>query len=466
MDGPWENYSGGSQGSTPSSAAPWEKYASTQNKSGGGLEDTSQAVQRGFVAGVAGAPGDIAQMLTNRATATYDSLRGLAAPYTQQTPTHVTVPGTSSWMKENLPGKDIGERHPIAQGIGEFGGAMAIPLPTKSGAATTGARIIGDVAKGAGGKVIEIGKDLIPGAERRAQETVSAVGQPSDASILGHKMYQDLTPRYNQLLKDRRATVDTLKKEYFTQPHEKEVEVANDYRKYLDDLLTTKSRDLTEDERKLIDTLKARIGSDPSIVRIEGERRFLGQVAQGKAEGYKAINTLFAGEMKNNLEKILSEKIPVSEKFINAYRDASRPINLFEDTMGGKRLTTGASDYLPNIPKYDPAGLPKAFFKTKDSVKLLKEFTGGDQKLVEQMAGEHAASELHGMSARDADKWLKNNEIWLDEVPGVQKDVEDYVARLDKVALTQKWAGRGLLGGAMLGGAEYGYWTLRRLFGI
>lgn len=403
-------------------------------------------VARGVVSGIAGVPGDIASFSERMAqkVGLFKSDDATAYPTTEK-------------IEKALFGAAKDQRSAGYRELGEMIGAMAGPA-----AVAKTVKAAGEAGAGAA----RVGGRLLPGATSRAQEAVTDIGAVSDESILGQKMHADLKDRFNALMKTRQKEIEAIKKDYLTQPHEKEIEVSHKYRAYLDDVINTRARDLTADQKKFISDLKERIGDDPSITRIESERRFINKIAGGKIQGYDAIPKLFAGEIGNNLEKILRETVPESGKFIDAYRKLSAPIDMFQDTLGGRKITAEASPYLPDVPKYDPAVLPKEFFKTKQSVANLKELAGGDEKFVSDAAGEYAASQLKDLSATQARAWANKNKIWLDEVPDVQKEVEKYVTRLEKVSHTQQKAKQAAIGAAIAGGASGAYYRLQHMIGF
>jgi hypothetical protein len=174
---------------------------------------------------------------------------------------------------------------------------------------------------------------------------------------------------------------------------------------------------------------------------------------------------MLAGKLQKNLSKVLEDQIPASKKFTQAYGEMSQPINMFEDTALGRRITTGASDFLPDVPKMNPSDLPKAFFKDKHTVATLLKLSGNDEKFVNDAAGEYAASQLKDLGAKQARDWVRKNTIWLDSVPDVQKTVKNYVSRLESVSHTQDRARQLILGGAIGGGLTSGYWSLKHILG-
>lgn len=414
-----------------------------------GVLGVSEAMQRGVVSSILGIPGEIQKAVNAPFNMAF---RAVGLPEAGHWP-------TTGEFEQVLPGKELGEQHPVAQAVGEAIPAL-VPIGGAAGKGiSTGAKEIGKIAS-----------DILPNATEKAAAKITEIGPTTDEGILGQKMHQDLMKRYDKLIADRQKQIDAIKKEYLSQPHGVERGIALSYRKILNDYMKNAARDLTPDEKKMIVDLQGRIGGDPSMTRIESERRFLGKIASGKMQGYEAIRTQVAQDIKNQLEALLRTRIKAAGKFIDAYRNLSEPINLFESTTGGKKLVTEASPYLKDTPKYDVETLPKAFFKNRSSIKNLLTLSGGDKEFVADAAGEYAASQLKGLGPPEARAWLQKNESWLSEVPEVKKTVQQYVERLERVTYTHERAKKAIdaaaYGTAAATGGVTSYWILKHLLGM
>lgn len=410
---------------------------------------TSEATQRGVVSSILGFPGEIQQAVNAPFNMAF---RAVGLPEAGHWP-------TTGEFEQMLPGKELAEQHPVAQAVGEAIPAL-VPLGGATGkAAVTGAKEIGKIAS-----------DILPGATEKAAAKVTDIGPTTDEGILGEKMHKDLMARYDKLIETRQKQIDAIKKEYLSQPNNVERGIALSYRQILSNYMKNAARDLTPDEKKMIVDLQSRIGGDPSMTRIESERRFLGKIASGKMQSYEAIRTQVAQDIKNQLEDLIRKRVPAGGKFIDAYRDLSEPINMFESTTGGKRLVSEASPYLKDTPKYAVEILPKEFFKNRSSIKNLLTLSGGDEKFVSAAAGEFAASKLKGLTPTEARTWLKKNDSWLSEVPKVKKTVEQYVERLERVTYTHERAKKAIdaaaYGTAAATGGVTSYWILKHLLGM
>jgi len=426
------------------------QHANAVSKISSGMLPTSESVQRGFVASVLGAPGEIQQAVN----APFNwAMRGIGLPQYQAG----NWPTTAQW--ENiLPGKEEAARHQVSTTVGEL-----IPGLLPLGGAVTE---IPSAVKG----VAEAAKAALPGSIAKAEKTVSTIGPATDEGVLGEKMHADLVKRYDKLVANRQTKVDQLKKAYLAQPHNTERGISLAYHNFLSNYQKLAARDLTPEENELISELKIRIGGDPSMTRIESERRFLGQVADGKIQKYAAIRKILALQIKNELENIIRARVPAGGEFIDAYKNLSEPINLFEGTTGGKKIVSEASPYLKDTPKYQVEVLPREFFKNRSSIRNLLTLSGGDKKFVSDAAGEYAASQLKGLSADGAKTWLAKNEGWLNEVPAVKNTVQEYVSRLEKATYTHERAKKAIdaaaYGTAAATGGVTSYWILKHLLGM
>ena len=407
---------------------------------------TTKNFLEGAASGIIGGPGDLAKAAHDLPAPLRES-----SAITQAASAASHVLPTSGEIGKTLFGEPETKAEKTARKLGEITSGIVSPM----GMGKAGVKTASEIAKGA--EAVRAATSL-----KRAQEGLTAIGDTSsDLSILGSKMYKDVRPKFNELLKKRREEADQYKKEYFSTPHEVEANVANLYRGFLIHELTTRARDLTPEQAKIIKESWDRLGHDPSAVALEAERRHLNEIASGDAEGFSATTKLFAGELGNTLTGILRSKIPASGKFIDAYSAASAPINLFKNTTGGKKFVRDASEYLPEMPRSDVRELPTSFFKSKQTMDQLRQFSGGDEKFVNNAAGEFAAIQLEGKNAKEAREWATKNREWLDQVPKVQREVDGYVKNLERVTLTRKAIGLGILGA----GIGEGYGTIRRFLG-
>lgn len=152
-------------------------------------------------------------------------------------------------------------------------------------------------------------------------------------------------------------------------------------------------------------------------------RRKLGDAAYGKeAEGYAGLGQDLARKM---YERISS----VQKKYVGEAQDRLQA-NYTQQLAEGQKFKTRMARMTQDEEK-SPAGIPNAFFKTRDGVQDLKELTGSPE-LVERAAKDFVAGKLQGRSAAQVQEWLAKpeNKGWLDELPEVKKGAEKYLADL------------------------------------
>lgn len=103
----------------------------------------------------------------------------------------------------------------------------------------------------------------------------------------------------------------------------------------------------------------------------------------------------------------------------------------------------------------DAAQLAKSVFKTRDTVDVVKRLIGPDA--MERSAGDFAASQLDAVTgtanrslmpgrqaatmADRAERWVRQNEDWLQSTPETRQAANDYVSYLRRTAATQRTVG-------------------------
>jgi hypothetical protein len=166
-------------------------------------------------------------------------------------------------------------------------------------------------------------------------------------------------------------------------------------------------------------------------------RRKLGDAAYGKeAEGYGALGQDLAKKMYQRIAKIQEEYAGPSQKALQDNYTA----HLEEGAKFKSRLGRMSLDE-----EKSPAGIPTAFFKTRDSVQDLKALVGSPE-LVDRAGADYLAGKLQGESAKNVRGFLEDpkNKGWLDELPAVKakgeaylksaEEAEKFVARQSEVA--------------------------------
>ena len=170
-----------------------------------------------------------------------------------------------------------------------------------------------------------------------------------------------------------------------------------------------------------------------SFEALDQVRRRLGDVIAGNqtAEGYEAIGKQAAQKMYAQISKAQEEFAGPAQKTLQSeYAEASGELTKFA-SKAGKKLT--AVDRLdPERFAGDPKALPKAFFNSQQSVRDAKELTGNPQ-LVDRLASDYTARSMQGMSAKQASAWVRDNQDWMREIPGLSQRSAAYANKLEQI---------------------------------
>lgn len=467
---------------------PFDKSAPPPAPAPQGWDVASKAaaLARGTAAGFGGTLGDVMPYLFPGGTA-LKTAESLFPDVSKDMPT------TENFLKY-LPGQEAGQKHPYYQMGGEMAGSMAAAGPGASREAA-----------------VELNRALpleefVPGATKRAQQAVTAIAKPSDVSTIGEGMRMSLSRRLTRLWEDRRADTEAARAAFEAQ-NDKIGPVIKDYRDLLHDLdfssakldgKLVNSNDLVPAQKRIIRQSAASLAGDPTITRVDTEIRRLNDIAEGPAEKYDATQKILAGQLARKLTELTSKEVPEYGIYREMYAQRSAPINLFTMTTQGKKVITEMADMLPpDTFKVDAASLPATFFRTRQSVRLLSDLSGGDKEFVEAAARAYAGTQLDavtqsalrtaqtegyipfrvtaGKAAGAAERWYNTASgpsadpprVWLKEIPGADKAVQEYIAKLERTAKTQKAgataAGTGALLYLMSQGEHPWYWLRHHL---
>jgi hypothetical protein len=300
-------------------------------------------------------------------------------------------------------------------------------------------------------------KRLLPGATEKAKAALKPLGEvATDESRLGEQIKTNLENRLSALRKTRQAEAETMKAKYFKAGAAKETQILENYSNFLKDELINNARNLSPAEKKLLTDSQNRLAGNPSIEAIEKELRYLKDIAETPrvVQGYEAIPTIKAGQTAKRLEKILNDLVPEGKAFRTKYKEMSEPVNLF-DTLKGRKAVGAETD---------PATLPKTFFKTKDSVKRLRDLAGNEQEVV-KYANQHTLNELASLEPKQAIDWYNKNKIWLEEIKPTNEAVKQYVDELKNIeSMRSKGKAIGYTGAGLVG-ASAGWNKLKTLLG-
>jgi hypothetical protein len=177
-----------------------------------------------------------------------------------------------------------------------------------------------------------------------------------------------------------------------------------------------------------------------SFEALDQVRRKLGDVlANRDVEGYSAIGKSIAGKLYEGISKVQQEfvgevdGVNLQKELQSTYHEGSQGLMKFGAGIGGKATAMDRID--PERFAADPQSIPKMFFSSQQSVKDLLELTG-DPALVQNSARSYTAKSLQGMSSKQVTKWAASNSDWMREVPGLQKSVENYATKLQRIENT------------------------------
>jgi cell division septum initiation protein DivIVA len=303
-----------------------------------------------------------------------------------------------------------------------------------------------DLNKASGNRMATAGKVLA-----QAEPALRTVGTPRELSDIGKELQGAVKEQHQAGLDARAADYQALKtqRDAIVKSKESAGETVDQ---------TTAMKDLKSYIKSKTDAkISPRPTTDQGILRVYGQvnealqnpsfkaldqvRRKLGDVLGNKdVEGYSAIGKDVAGKLYSKISDMQKEFVGEDQTGKNLqqmmqeqYHDASLGLRKFSAGTGGKATALDRVD--PERFAADPQGVPKQFFSSQQSVRDLKELTG-DSGLVQRAGSSYVSSQLRGMSAKQVEQYAQKNSDWLREVPGLQKSVADYAARLAKIEKT------------------------------
>jgi len=297
---------------------------------------------------------------------------------------------------------------------------------------------------------------LMPGATKKATESISKIATPTDVSKLGSSMEESLNAQLRATQASRSKEYQTLLDKATKEVAGKESKIVDYYNKYAKNQLDKSIVDLNQAEQQLIiDTAKNIRGK--SLVGIDKEIRRLRDIAEQTkiSPGYSSVRSKKADEIADVLEAAIKPVSKTYRQAKDAYRVASQPVNVYESSVG-KELLEGSKD---------PASLPKNFFKTKYTVDNLKTLVGENKAT--QFANNHIANELSAeTTAKAARSWYDKNKVWLKEFPQSKDATENYIRNLEKIEKTRGRAKNVAIAGAGVAGVTEAYTQLKKLLNI
>jgi vacuolar-type H+-ATPase subunit H len=171
-----------------------------------------------------------------------------------------------------------------------------------------------------------------------------------------------------------------------------------------------------------------------SFDALDHVRRRLGDVFSGKEiEGFKGLQKQQAMDLYKKIRDIQVEytggKDGPFDNLLKTYSEGKDVLDALKIPAGKKIIKKDLIN--PEYFTYDPSGLPREFFSTEKKVKDLINLTG-DVAYVEKQASDYVARTLRDSNAKQAEKYLYDNDEWLKLFPNLKSNVQNHVNALRK----------------------------------
>ena len=272
----------------------------------------------------------------------------------------------------------------------------------------------------------------IPARREAAGQEIGAVGERVTPTDLGTQLRDQFSKVFGELKAVREANVKKYKDEAFSAALAKEQagtryqqmpEFRNIIQGITDEIVdpqTGLARAIPEQRDQLTkvrDLLVRGIGrKDPQTEEIvyqplsfnglETLRRQLRDRASGlPAEGYDAINQQQAGRLAERVEKMMEDFSPGLRKYLNQYREDSKPLNQFKNKLG--KSMVGVEDFDFSQFVTDASKLADTAFSSASTVRQLINTIG--EQPSEQFARSFLADRIRGGTAKDVQKAIDDS---------------------------------------------------------
>lgn len=286
----------------------------------------------------------------------------------------------------------------------------------------------------------------IPARKEAAAQEIGAVGERVTPTDLGTKLRDQFSKVFESLKATREANVKKYKDEAFSAALQKEQagtryqqmpEFRNIIQGITDEIVdpqTGLARAIPEQRDQLTkvrDLLIRGIGrKDPqtedivyqplSFNGLETLRRQLRDRASGlPAEGYDAINQQQAGRLAERVEKMMEDFSPGLRKYLNQYREDSKPLNQFKNKLG--KSMVGVEDFDFSQFVTDASKLADTAFSSASTVRQLINTIG--EQPSEQFARSFLADRIRGGTAQDVQKAIDDSRDWIGIFPNLQNQL-------------------------------------------
>jgi hypothetical protein len=400
--------------------------------------EAAKADVRGFTKGVLGAPGALEQFGAYTVPEFFGASKTPEAQRVEILPTPETV---GKMMKQVGLG-ETPEKYKSAESLFEVLGSLYSPPATEAGA----------IAR----KTAQETARAVRGAVSPEASLSARMAEPVGDAKVGKNIFSKVTDRLKALREGRSEEARGLFENFYRDAKPVEEFVRQGYLQDLRTALLSGEKTLAPEEKSVLKDAIRRVSEDsegavPGIEALDKERRILKESIDPSATGADAIKNSAYKKAHDLLLKNITNRVKSASDTYNRYAQLSEEINQYGTALG-RKLTTPAGEFLPEIPKVDPKDVPSSVFKSEDSVAAFKRLSG-DEKFVNDVARQHIANELTGdLNPSKVKNYILSNE-WLNQVPEVKQELQGLQSELSRGKKLRYgaytglglYAGRGLL---------------------
>jgi hypothetical protein len=376
--------------------------------------EAAKAGGKGLVKGTLGAPGELEKF---GAYTVPEAFGYGATPESQQ----VQIFPTSETVGKMFGFQETPEKYKGVEETTQFLGSLISPPVAE------GAKAAGTVAK-------ETGR-AVRGAATPEASLTARITEPVGTGEVGKNILSKVIDRLKGLREGRSEEARGLFENFYRDAKPVEEFVRQGYLQDLRTALLAGEKTLAPEEKAVLKDAIRRVSEDsegavPGIEALDKERRILKESVDPSATGADAIKNSAYKKAHDLLLKNITDRVKSASDTYNRYAQLSEDINQYGTALG-RKLTTPAGEYLPEIPKVDPKDVPNSVFKSEASVAALKRLSG-DEKFVNDVARQHIANELTGdLDPSKVRKYILNNE-WLNQVPEVKQELQGLQTELSR----------------------------------
>jgi hypothetical protein len=293
----------------------------------------------------------------------------------------------------------------------------------------------------------------LPARQNVVQKEFAAVGERMTPTNLGEQMRTAFDDVFTSLKNTRKENVDKYKDEAFNFALQKEsagdrYQKSEEFKNIIQEITneisspeTGLARAIPEQRDQLTkvrDLLVRGIGRENKETKeivytplsfdgLEQLRRQLRDRAFGlPAEGYDAISQQQAGRMADRVERIMEDFSPGLRKYLNQYREDSKPLNEFKNKLG--KAMVGREEFDMSQFVTDPSKLGNLAFTSASTVNQLINTVGKQRS--EEFARSFIADRVRGGTVKDLTKALEDSYDWIDLFPVLKNQLQEAAKRV------------------------------------